>query len=850
MAYIGPDGRSVHLRIFCRGADTDTEEWDLGEETSLPINLSPEAPHLVHLSWNNSGTFLAVFDACGRIALYANAGAFGRMQLLRNCEQDDEDDSGRIVAAYWFPIIVMKGMTMYVRSATRNAEAWSYQTDYDRMPGPCHPVETRSALICLTMSGKVRLLYDAGPNFAERTLDLGIAKSCDDLLTHASFAPDKDGKLLLVTYNISRQLQLFGMRINWNEKKQNLRGQQVTTGVDPVIEASTLHTVPSFTPLQSSIDQSDLTSMTEWDDMPIAQLTHLQLFPASFDKNWEERICPLLVAVFSHIRNAAHPSHTHREDFSVISHWELHTLRSTLHPTFNELNSKANPAKPESSVTRIAFRQRPNVISTCHILAMNPLQSNSLLAVSSSDGLIVVRDRVTMDALLPQVGAEQVSNLTQAGFSFPTSNEHLGLCFAFSTNGCIAVAMDSEGKVKLRRMEVMTDWSDDSQPEQPIIALTSLYSIACFHSWSNDDVLATVPRNTKQEHIDMFLRNVYTPLNLSVDYATNESQKDTVNLFRFTTFARCLSAQNVLANFRQPRSGSALSKKIAWAILNIRGIAVTLGITIKNERNPSPVDPNVINLISGITKWQLDIVSFIMDELLTLSDALRGSEINKATIYREIQKMNTPALHLVFQSIPRMLLRFNNQYLLLTFGNAHKTGAQIQDSADRRAIGEHLELMNEAPVKLHHFKRMIDEAETMIKRTYDSFGDEARTEAEKTMLVSGALPDALIPAVQHFLTHTIEAFRAETDPAKIFFHDVRWLGLTDDQASKTFLKEQKFDVYTKKAIEPKARLKRCTRCRSLMDDTPNRTKVPLPTSLTLLDKLCICASNWMAGPET
>ena len=837
--------------MFCRSGNQDA--WDLGEEILLPTKLSPDLPPLTHLSWNQSGTILAVFDACGRIALYGNSGAFGRMHPFRNSAQDDEDDLSRIIASSWLPIIIMKGMAMYIRSATRFEETggWSFHTDYDRTPGPCHPLETKSALICLTMSGKIRLLYDANPTWSEITLDLGIAKTCDDLLTHASFAPDKDGRLLLVIHTISRQLHLFELRIIWNETKQSIRGQPVVTGVDPIIEASPLTIIPFFAPLQTNIDQSNLAAMTDWRDMSMARLTHLQLLPASFNKSWEQRTCPLLLAIFSYTRNGNRPDPVPQDDFSVISQWELLTQQPSLHPTFNELNSKAQPAKPESSIHRVILQRKPDTILNSHILALNPLHFNNILAVALSDGSIILRDRSTMEPVLPEIGAEQITSLAQAGFAYPINTDHLGLYYAFSTNGCVAIALDSESKLVLRKMEIVTDWSDESQPEQPIIALTSQYAIACWYSWSNDDVLALVPKNTRQELLDMFLRYVYVPLGVSVDYATNESQRDTVTLFRFSTFARCLSAQNVLGNLHHQGPGHALPKKIAWAILNIRAVAITLGITVKNDKNTSPLDPNVVTLISGITKWMLDLVTFMMDELFALSDALRGSELTKATITQEINRLNTPALHLVLQSIPRMLVRFNCQYLVLALGNAHKAGQQTEDPADRRAISEYLALFNEAPVKLQHFRKMIDEAEVWIKRTYnDSLPEETRVEAEKAMLVSGALPDVLMPVAKHLLTQTMDRLHAEMDPAKIYFHDVRWLGLTDDEASRMLLQKQKFDVHMKKPIGLKARLRRCTRCRSLMDDTPNQTRLPSAAWLALLEKSCICANNWMALPET
>jgi mediator of RNA polymerase II transcription subunit 16 len=65
--------------------------------------------------------------------------------------------------------------------------------------GPYNPVEGKSALICLTKSGVLRLLYQRRDSrWLETTTELEETGSAiDSSFTHASFAPDV-GKTRLI----------------------------------------------------------------------------------------------------------------------------------------------------------------------------------------------------------------------------------------------------------------------------------------------------------------------------------------------------------------------------------------------------------------------------------------------------------------------------------------------------------------------------------------------------------------------------------------------------------------------------------------------------------------------------
>jgi mediator of RNA polymerase II transcription subunit 16 len=67
-------------------------------------------------------------------------------------------------------------------------------------PGPYNPVEGKSALICVTKSGVLRLLYqqrDRDSRWLETTAELEVSGSAiESSITHASFAPDVGESIL------------------------------------------------------------------------------------------------------------------------------------------------------------------------------------------------------------------------------------------------------------------------------------------------------------------------------------------------------------------------------------------------------------------------------------------------------------------------------------------------------------------------------------------------------------------------------------------------------------------------------------------------------------------------------
>jgi len=125
------------------------------------------------------------------------------------------------------------------------------------------------------------------------------------------------------------------------------------------------------------------------------------------------------------------------------------------------------------------------------VLSQSILRHQTLLSFALSDATIEFRFRDSMELASADGNNEEVSTLPQSGFAFPQhepsrsmscpSPEMLmteGLHTALSPNYCCAVVIDSEGDVKLRRMEYtignLRELKDDQREASPLRPKSSL----------------------------------------------------------------------------------------------------------------------------------------------------------------------------------------------------------------------------------------------------------------------------------------------------------------------------------------------------------------------------------------
>jgi mediator of RNA polymerase II transcription subunit 16, fungi type len=86
----------------------------------------------------------------------------------------------------------MYSKTVVHSLAIKQEKEYRYEMTQTFSSGPCHPNPQKSALICLTTNGVIKLLWPQGDGkWHESTKEIEGVVSSNDLITHASICADR-----------------------------------------------------------------------------------------------------------------------------------------------------------------------------------------------------------------------------------------------------------------------------------------------------------------------------------------------------------------------------------------------------------------------------------------------------------------------------------------------------------------------------------------------------------------------------------------------------------------------------------------------------------------------------------
>lgn len=214
IASISPDG--THINLQCARASPSDASWELSEPTSCSI-FSPTLPGgpIVHLAWSPAITpELAVIDAYGRVCLLFFNNSVNKASLItRKWDNDTPDDLLSVVGCYWLPLLIPPNrqvscspspspstlidpdedqFNVTYGPAVRENGKYQYNNSIIQASGPYHPNPSRSALVCVTANGLLKLFFAQNSNLVQETqLEMESITSSDDLITHAAVCSDR-----------------------------------------------------------------------------------------------------------------------------------------------------------------------------------------------------------------------------------------------------------------------------------------------------------------------------------------------------------------------------------------------------------------------------------------------------------------------------------------------------------------------------------------------------------------------------------------------------------------------------------------------------------------------------------
>ncbi len=367
-----------------------------------------------------------------------------------------------------------------------------------------------------------------------------------------------------------------------------------------------------------------------------------------------------------------------------------------------------------------------------------------------------------------------------------------------------------------------------------LIALTVPLSATAVAQVTCDDVLAMArPFAQAPEFAYSWIREMIGMLKIVVDYS-EETHHD--QLVRNSLLQLCLSILNHLS-FRGDFKPRSLDNKFAMLALSVRNIFVVITVAsntpmgFKEKLNPLD-DPEVVDAVTGCTKWGISLLAWITDSLFQLlddpeimamlADAKRFPELAKC-----LQSKGDVSLQLLLCSSTRGFLSAACRRLMHveTVSNRaaqyYETHVQQhqQDPAAAAAAGARphpalyqayqrmVRAVSSGLVKVSEFDRLLSDLSSDIHAAYqktfsglnaakmkpqhanlteqqqqqlnEQFARKAQMHCELDMLLGRNVPPGFREVLLKFFTVTLPAFRSQTDPAKLYFANYDLLEMED-----------------------------------------------------------------------
>ncbi|GAB1311111.1 Mediator of RNA polymerase II transcription subunit 16 [Madurella fahalii] len=861
IAAISKDAMSIDLRfIRCNPDDGD---WDMSEPSpwsavsqgpspgptpsSSSLSLASAGAPFVHLAWSPTTTpDLAVIDALGRLTILTFSITLNRGYLARRWDADPVDDLHAIVGCYWLPLGVHPSRQLH---GIHGPAIWmqsEYRYDQKVYPayGPWHPNPGKSALLCITTNGFLKLFFSQNNNRIEETaLELESVTSSDDLITHASLCSDMN-TLLIALATASKQLRVVRVNIQWGLPQVDRQVPPGSLTLRPSLRESHVAVTSWFQhgPSESAIDTS------------MAQLSHVEILPSAPEA--QGQVAPAVVlTVRSYIPNDSSPYH--QECQSIIDRWEVASDQpQSLHSAFEQLGSKNGAGHAPPNMTRL--RKLDPIIIPKIVMAVHTIQLGRILCFAFSDGSVQYRDRFTMNEVYNGLNPSSIMSPLQAGFHFV--NDTPCLQIAFSPTSCSFVQICEDWTVKWCKLHYPIDEPNmalQGAQQSAVLAALSLAIAAAGNHTNYDDILAIARPLTKKkpDFTYAWIREIVNMLKFPVDYS-EEAHHD--QLVRNSSLQLCFSIMNHLGfhgDF-QPRS---FCGKFAILALNVRNMVIL--VTLASNAPPnlreklSPLDePEVVDALAGCARWAVDLLSWLTDcifQLLDdpevagmLSDPKRFSELAGY-----LHSRNDVSLHMLLCSSTRGFLsaacrRLAHLGAVSEKARLHYEAQKHQQAMDPSAAAAaatgssthpalyqaYLKLqraVSQTLVNVEAFDHLLGSLGKDIQAAYhtnlsgvlerlkpgqgvteqqqqqrnEQFMKNAQTHCELGMLLAANPPPTLREVLLKFFTVSLPAFRNQTDPAKLYFASYDLLEVEDDPRSLAVRKAARRYIDVFKRVE-------------------------------------------------
>lgn len=845
IACVSKDGMSVDIRYM--RCNPENGEWDMNDPSSSAtislvhgppsfISLPSAGAPIVHVAWSPTTHMadLAVIDALGRISILFFPLQINRPYPMRKWDSDPVDDLHSVVGCHWLPIGNAASQSRGFLTQCSGAHWAGSEYKYNHMAqpafGPSHPHPGRSALVCVTTNGLLRLFYQISSRHEETALELESVTAADDLITHASFCCDKPNTLLIALATASKQLRVVRVGVNWGNPPSDKQVHPGSIQLRPSMKE--VH-VATTSWLQHGPSESTL-------DFSMAQLSHLLVLPSFMETSNPPTFAPaVVVTVRSYLPNETSPYD--QETQSIIDRWEvLNDQAQAPHPAFEQLGPRNGAGAAPPTMTRLRKLEPVTIPKVVISMQTTTIQLGRVVCFTFSDGTVQYRDRFTMAELYNEHNTENINSPHQVGFQFDDPTPCLQVAFSPSNFAFVQVCEDNT--LKLRKLHyTMGDLGSlqDVQARAVLASLTMPISFAWQQQMTFDDILAVVrPLTQHPKFTNALFKEIITLLRTVVDYS-EEQQQLVDTLIRNNQLQSCLSLLNHFG-FNGNFEARSFHGKFASVALNLRNIIVLIVLANHSPQKSNgvlnPLDESeVVETLVGCAEWAVSLFSWLIDSLFNLLDdpefmALLSDQRRFQELANYLHTRNDVSVYLLLCSSTRSLLQVACRRVAgleeissraLTYYKTHsvtETGAALHHAYQRM-----YRTSSSSPVKPQDFERLLStlgrDISTAYQRTLTAmakskdqtqpgateqqqqqaqqrvelFVKSAQNRWELEMLSGANPPNIFREVLARLFTSTLTTFKALTDPAKLYFANYDLLEVNDD--AKTLRARKKAGKY-------------------------------------------------------
>ncbi|KAI1180670.1 RNA polymerase II mediator complex subunit Sin4 [Nemania sp. FL0916] len=899
IASITADGRFVELR-YMRASMKDAA-WELSEPTVISPWQNVNGGPIVHLSWAPSSSELAVIDAVGRVFLLNLNSDVNRPLISRRWEGDAVDDLQTIVGTYWLNQYPANSRFVPIYGpAVKSTSGTDYTFETSALPlmGPTHPNPTKSALICVTTNGLLKMFWSrTNSKTEETTLELESATSADDLITHAAVCSDKTKSIFIAMATTSKQLRVVQVGINFDPLKAD-NAQNASSAAYPIHPSLGKRHVAVTSWFQTGMCESAL-------DASMSKISHIEMLPPHLDVHTKQTSPIMVITVRSYIPepNSAY----NQEAQSIVDRWELLTeQKQTVHTAFERLSVRRNSVgSTPPSTTRL--KKLDSMVVNKIILGVNVASSGRVISFYYQDGSVDYRDRFTMQELYREPNLDRVQSILEAGFS--QAGEPSCLQMAFSPANLSLVQMYEDGQIKWHNLEyTMGDpvTTPEGHLNAVIASCTMLAAAATVNSHNIDDILAVARNFPRKDHIALkWVMGLVQLMRIPVDYSDDLPHDQ---LIRNQPLQVCFS---IFSHFGWNGEFHArqFQSKLSTLALGLRNavILVTLASSAPNmvKAASSPLDePEVVNALAGCARWSIDFLCWLCDALFGLLDdpnftslLAQPNQPNQpqqlVRMTRYLHEKGEIALHLILCSSTRNLISAVCRRLVLLDNyagralNFYSSRGEIPDSSGSRHVALYAAYRkmhrhtSTALIKAEDFDSFLGVLAGDIRSAYatslsplaekdaqkaaakNSSANpnapkpdrvkEARQHCELNMLLVYPPPTSFSAVITKLFRQDLTSFRANIDLAKLYFADYSLLEIHDTPEALADRKRRgmKIDMFRRIEISRQAQvaLKRCSRCGNVMEDLTLGNIKPGMLFLLAQQRTCSCGGRLARLPS-